>query len=136
MREKKPVLIECMTYRLGDHSTSDHSVLYRGEEELESWKIKNHPLNGLGLYQRKKGCREFGEAKDAEIGKGYRAEVIESLKRGTEAEFSPVSELFNAVYDKLTPNLVEQYDELKQYLEKYADKIHTKNTNSTSDKLL
>jgi len=50
MREKKPVLIECMTYRLGDHSTSDHSVLYRGEEELESWKIKNHPLNGLGLY--------------------------------------------------------------------------------------
>jgi len=121
VREKRPVLIEFMTYRLGDHSTSDHSVLYRGEDELESWKIKNHPLNRLGLYLKKKGYREFDEAKDAEIRKKYRAEVIEALKQGREADFLPPDEMFNDVYDKLTPNLVEQYEELKEHLQQYGN---------------
>jgi len=42
-----------MTYRVGDHSTSDHSVLYRTEEEINSWKIGNNPINRLGLYLNK-----------------------------------------------------------------------------------
>lgn len=75
----------------------------------------------MGLYLKKKGYRKFDEAKDAEIRKTYRAEVIEALKKGREAEFLPPAELFNDVYDKLTPNLVEQYEELKEHLEKYGN---------------
>ena len=29
IRERKPYFIEAMTYRQGDHSSSDHSLLYR-----------------------------------------------------------------------------------------------------------
>lgn len=34
IENKKPAFIEFMSYRIGDHSTSDHSVLYRTEEEI------------------------------------------------------------------------------------------------------
>lgn len=50
-----------MTYRISDHSTSDHSVLYRHEEELESWKVNNNPINRLGLYLKKSGKRDVNE---------------------------------------------------------------------------
>lgn len=37
MRDKRPVLIEAISYRVGDHSTSDFSQRYRDEKEMEKW---------------------------------------------------------------------------------------------------
>ena len=36
--EKRPVLIEAISYRIGDHSTSDFSQRYRDEKEMLKWK--------------------------------------------------------------------------------------------------
>ena len=36
-----------MTYRVGDHSTSDNSALYRAEDERKEWKMKNDPIKRL-----------------------------------------------------------------------------------------
>ena len=36
-KEQKPVLIECLSYRVGDHSTSDFSATYRDEKEMRKW---------------------------------------------------------------------------------------------------
>jgi 2-oxoisovalerate dehydrogenase E1 component alpha subunit len=49
---KAPAFIEFMTYRIGDHSTSDHSILYRSEDEIKFWKKENNPIDRLGLYLR------------------------------------------------------------------------------------
>jgi 2-oxoisovalerate dehydrogenase E1 component alpha subunit len=49
---KVPAFIEFMTYRIGDHSTSDHSILYRSEDEIKFWKKENNPIDRLGLYLR------------------------------------------------------------------------------------
>ena len=38
MKEKRPVLIEAISYRIGDHSTSDYSQRYRDEKEMQKWK--------------------------------------------------------------------------------------------------
>lgn len=84
--------------------------------------MKNNPINRLGLYLKKKGYREFDAAKDAAIRKEYKTEVIEALKKGTQAEFPPNEELFNDVYDKVTKNLIEQQNELNEHLQKYAEK--------------
>ena len=35
---RAPAYIEFVTYRISDHSTSDYSVLYRSQEEIDSWK--------------------------------------------------------------------------------------------------
>ena len=36
---KKGVLVECMTYRVGHHSTSDDSYKYRAVEEVQEWSV-------------------------------------------------------------------------------------------------
>lgn len=38
IKEKRPVLIEAISYRVGDHSTSDFSQRYRDEKEMLKWK--------------------------------------------------------------------------------------------------
>lgn len=37
LRDKRPALIEAISYRVGDHSTSDFSQRYRDEEEMKKW---------------------------------------------------------------------------------------------------
>ena len=54
IRDKTPVLIEAMSYRVGDHSTSDYSQAYRNEEEMKKWedlitKVKS-PITRLENY--------------------------------------------------------------------------------------
>ena len=39
-----------MTYRVGDHSTSDNSSLYRKEDERNEWKEKNNPIKRLTRF--------------------------------------------------------------------------------------
>jgi 2-oxoisovalerate dehydrogenase E1 component alpha subunit len=39
-----------MTYRVGDHSTSDNSSLYREEDERKEWKEKNDPIKRLTKF--------------------------------------------------------------------------------------
>lgn len=59
IRDKMPVLIEAMSYRVGDHSTSDFSAAYRNEEEMKKWddllkKVKS-PISRLEGYLLRKG---------------------------------------------------------------------------------
>lgn len=42
---KKGVLVEAMTYRVGHHSTSDDSSMYRAIEEVKEWSV-------VGAYHR------------------------------------------------------------------------------------
>lgn len=51
---KKGVLVECMTYRVGHHSTSDDSYKYRAVEEVQEWNIVGeHCISDLRPRQ---GC--------------------------------------------------------------------------------
>ena len=63
-----PTLIECVTYRLGVHTTADDPTKYRSAEEVEAWERKD-PLTRFGAYLEKKSLLEDGlaEALDAEI---------------------------------------------------------------------
>jgi len=59
MKEKRPALIEAVSYRVGDHSTSDFSQRYRDEEEMKKWgdllsKFGN-PIERLEKYLTKRG---------------------------------------------------------------------------------
>jgi len=57
IKEKRPVLIEAISYRVGDHSTSDFSQRYRDEDEMKKWqdllaKFSN-PIDRLTAYMKK-----------------------------------------------------------------------------------
>ncbi len=59
IKEKRPALIEAISYRIGDHSTSDFSQRYRDEKEMQKWKELltkfKSPINRLESYLLKKG---------------------------------------------------------------------------------
>ncbi|HUM16151.1 MAG TPA: pyruvate dehydrogenase (acetyl-transferring) E1 component subunit alpha [Candidatus Nitrosotalea sp.] len=69
-----PTLIECVTYRLGVHTTADDPTKYRSAEEVAAWERKD-PLTRFGAYLQKRGLLESGleEQLDQEIAAAVRA---------------------------------------------------------------
>lgn len=67
IKEKRPVCIEAISYRIGDHSTSDFSQRYRDEKEMEKWKEHLHkfsnPIARLEKYLTKKGLIDEARTK-------------------------------------------------------------------------
>ena len=63
-----PTLIECVTYRLGVHTTADDPTKYRSAEEVAAWERKD-PLTRFAAYLQKKDLLDEGvtESVDAEI---------------------------------------------------------------------
>lgn len=57
----EPVLIECMTYRMGAHTTSDDPSKYRTKEEEESWADKDPVLRLRAYLTAKDRWDESGE---------------------------------------------------------------------------
>ena len=44
-----PTLIECFTYRMADHTTSDDATRYRSKEEIDLWKARD-PIPAFASY--------------------------------------------------------------------------------------
>ena len=63
-----PTLIECVTYRLGMHTTADDPTKYRSEEEVKAWERKD-PLTRFTAYLEKRNVAVSGVVAevDAEI---------------------------------------------------------------------
>lgn len=106
---KGPTLIECFTYRMCDHSTSDDASRYRTKEELEEW-AKKDPIERLEKYMRKKGLSD-----DA-----YKQKVLEQSqqiieKAVTEFEKLPApdpKDIFKYVFAEMTQQQKEEMEEL------------------------
>lgn len=81
----------------------------------------NNPITRLGLYLKKSGKREFKEEEDKETRSTLKKEIIAALKEATEQKLPSWNTLFEDVYDELTPNLIEQREELKKHLEEYGE---------------
>ena len=109
-----PTLIECFTYRLGAHTTSDDPTKYRKKEEEEEWRKKD-PVKRLQVYLGKKGI--WSQSYEDKILKESSEEVEKEV---AEAEYyKPVVEnMFRHVYAEITPGLEEQMGELQGIMAK------------------
>ncbi len=109
-----PTLIECFTYRMGAHTTSDDPTRYRENAEVEEWRKKD-PIKRFRLYLEKKGIwnqsHEDGLMKDC-------TDQIEKAVDEAESYKSPLENMFKYVYSEITPNLQEQMEELQTFLAK------------------
>jgi 2-oxoisovalerate dehydrogenase E1 component alpha subunit len=65
--EKRPALIEAISYRVGDHSTSDFSQRYRDEKEMKKWQELlskfSSPIQRLEKYMLKQGLIKESDTK-------------------------------------------------------------------------
>jgi pyruvate dehydrogenase E1 component alpha subunit len=104
-----PTLVECETYRIGAHSSSDDPTRYRDEREVEAWK-KRDPIEAL----RKKliDAAQWDLARDEALRTSLLAEVNEAIAEAEQKQDPRREELFDDVYAELPWHLREQREEL------------------------
>jgi pyruvate dehydrogenase E1 component alpha subunit len=109
-----PTLIECVTYRLGVHTTADDPTKYRAEEEVREWERKD-PLTRFADYLKKKNLLDGGleEEVDEEIGA--------AVKRFEAYGPPDPLRIFDHVYAELPPHLAAQREELAARLRAGAE---------------
>ena len=104
-----PTLVECETYRIGAHSSSDDPTRYRDEREVEQWR-KRDPLDLMRSRLQAWGMwsgREEDELR-ARLLEEVNAAIVEAEKKPD----PPRASLFDDVYANLPWSLREQRDEL------------------------
>lgn len=102
---KKPALLEIMSYRIGDHSTSDASTLYRSAEELKSWHEVNNAILRFTKYLVVSGVMPNAVQFATDTRKTAREDVIRTLNECASVKLGPIRDLFDDVYEKLPQHL-------------------------------
>jgi pyruvate dehydrogenase E1 component alpha subunit len=93
--ERRPALLETITYRFRGHSVADAGKVYRTPEELAEWKRKD-PVTRLGALLTEHGVLTDEELD--EIWKQVAAEVKEAIDEALAAAFPDVDSLYEHVY--------------------------------------
>jgi pyruvate dehydrogenase E1 component alpha subunit len=106
-----PTLIECVTYRLGVHTTADDPTKYRSAEEVAEWERKD-PLTRFAAYMTKK--RLLDEGLEAEVD----AEIAAAIARFEAMPPADPLTMFDHVYAELPPDLKAQRETLAERLRK------------------
>jgi len=100
-----PTLIECVTYRLGVHTTADDPTKYRTDEEVAMWERKD-PLTRFRTYLEKRNLLEEG------LEKAVDDEIAEAVRRFEATPPTDPLTMFDHVYAELPPDLQAQRDEM------------------------
>jgi len=118
----EPVLIECMTYRLGGHSTSDDPSGYRSKDEEHEWQKKD-PIHRFKHWLLNKNW--WGKEDDTLLLEEYSFEVLAVLKKIEKMPLQPLRTLITDVYKHPTSQLEAQFDELEEHLRHYPEHYPT-----------
>ncbi|MBI2139547.1 pyruvate dehydrogenase (acetyl-transferring) E1 component subunit alpha [Candidatus Woesearchaeota archaeon] len=105
---KGPTFIECFTYRLGDHSTSDDAARYRLREEVAEWQKKD-PL--LRLEKFLSNQKLLTIAKKEEILEKAKEKVEEAVEAYEAMEPPAKDDFFKFMFKEMPEQLKEQHDE-------------------------
>jgi len=108
---KGPTFIECFTFRMGDHTTSDDAKKYRKESEVKKWEKKD-PVERFKKYLiTKKILSEKVDKEMQEKAKKTIAEAVESFEKIAPQD---KEELFKYTYSELTPELKDEIEQFKR----------------------
>ncbi len=110
---KGPTFIECVTYRISDHTTADDAGRYRDAKEVELWKKKD-PLDRLRKYMQQK--KLWTSSYEEKLKKEYTEQVEQEVKEYESQPPQNPEDIFNYTFAELTPQLKEQQESLKQKL--------------------
>lgn len=109
-----PTLIETMTFRMGDHTTSDDSSKYRSDDLKKEWEPKD-PILRLQKYFEKIGTwsEDYGNWVKDTVAK----EVEEAVEKGLNVEAPSPYQMFEDVFVEMPKILQEQKEFLEKELE-------------------
>src|SRR5712664_3287499 len=104
-----PTLVECETYRIGAHSSSDDPTRYRDEREVDTWK-KRDPIEALRA--RLVDASLWTEGQEDALRARVLDEVNAAIAEAEQKPDPPREGLFEDVYSNLPWFLREQRDEM------------------------
>jgi pyruvate dehydrogenase E1 component alpha subunit len=104
-------LVEAVTYRLGDHTTSDNSKLYREDSEVEAWKPKD-PVIRLQKYLTKQGL--LTPELEEKVKQEAKTFVEVAVKKALNTEDPKLDDMFKYILSETYPELEEQRLQLIQ----------------------
>lgn len=110
-----PILIECLTYRTGDHTTADDASRYRSSEEVAQWE-KRDPLIRLRKYMERKNL--WDKVLEKKMWKEAGEEVLLAFQEFEKTPPSDPLDFFRFLYAQPTPDLSTQMESLKRRLER------------------
>jgi pyruvate dehydrogenase E1 component alpha subunit len=105
-----PTLVECETYRMGAHSSSDDPTRYRDQKEVDAW-AKKDPIERA--YKALLARKAWTADKDKALRERLLEQVNAAIKESEALPNPEVRTLFEDVYAAPSWNLLEQQAELE-----------------------
>jgi len=120
----KAVMVEAMTYRGGDHSTSDDSSRYRSKDNMIQWATEDNPVHRARKYLINQGL--WTEEEETELQKDIKKQVINCLVKAENKLLPSIKYLFDEVYHEKPESLKRQEQECLSHIAKYPGNYPTK----------
>jgi pyruvate dehydrogenase E1 component alpha subunit len=102
-----PTFVECVTYRMGPHSSSDDPTRYRSDDEVRGW-AKKDPIERFERYLRR--AEILDDERRAAIVEELENEITTAIDAVEDKGPPPRSSLFDDVYVSRPAHLREQED--------------------------
>lgn len=105
-----PTLIECITYRMGLHTTADDPTKYRTDDEVEYWK-KRDPILRIRIYLTKNGL--WNDKMENDLN-DQNLKLIDAAVEKAESFKPDPKSMFQNVYSSMPDALKEEMDEAEK----------------------
>jgi len=118
-RKGRPVLIECVTYRMNVHTTADDPKKYRPREEEEEW-AKKDPITRIKAYLIDKGI--WDDAKEDDLQTRVKDQIDDAVERfeARVPELMTPDMIFENAYIDMPPYLARQRDEMMEHFQTHG----------------
>jgi pyruvate dehydrogenase E1 component alpha subunit len=90
-----PHLVECLTYRLADHTTADAANRYRSEDEVSQWWLRD-PIARLRAYLAEHAA--WGQEEEQSLLASCQSEVDNAAQAYDDQATQPVTAMFDYLY--------------------------------------
>lgn len=110
-RGEGPTLIECVTFRMGPHSSSDDPTRYRDSKMYDAW-AKRDPIQRFRQYLE--GKKLWDAKKQEELEKELKATLAEAVEKAEKEPAPSIETLFEDVYEQPTAQLLRQQEALQK----------------------
>ncbi len=107
-----PHLIECLTYRLGDHTTSDDASRYRDDAEVSRW-WQQDPIARLRIYLTEHA--NWSKEDETELIKTCANQVELATEAYLDTPPQDPSSMFSYLFAELPQELQRQRDEMLRF---------------------
>eukprot|EP01059_Diplonema_ambulator_P032340 TRINITY_DN6304_c0_g1_i2.p2 TRINITY_DN6304_c0_g1~~TRINITY_DN6304_c0_g1_i2.p2 ORF type:complete len:410 (+),score=133.35 TRINITY_DN6304_c0_g1_i2:1760-2989(+) len=123
VENSEPVLVELMTYRVGDHTTSDNSSAYRTDVEVQGKCVDGKlPIDRFRLYLE--GSGKWNAELEKELRGKAQKEIMAAMKSGEQKLRANPTEMFTDMYDKMPWHLQEQHDAMHEHIRNNRDRYN------------